>query len=653
MRRFPFRGRVAVALYLQTVCVSGGVLAFAAAAAAQDVSVSTADRVTYSEDVAPILLANCASCHRPGEAAPFNLLTYDDARQRARQIAESVEHRFMPPWKPKPGIGEFDNERRLTEGEIHTLQQWVADGTLEGDPKRLPVAPAFTPGWHLGKPDLIVTMPLAYELQGDGGDVFRNFVLPVPLKRSQWISAIEFRPGNARAVHHARILIDDTHEVRRRDSLDPAPGFGGMDVPGARFPDGHFLGWAPGKVASRDAFPWALEPGSDLVVQMHMKPTGRAERVQASIGLYFTNKPPAAVPVMLRLGSKTIDIPAGETRHVVTDSYTLPVDADARRIYPHAHYLAREMTVHVRMPDGSVEGLLHIPDWDFNWQDDYEYRQPVFLPRGSTLVMRFTYDNSTGNPRNPHQPPARVRFGPEGTDEMGELLVQLVPRFPGEVAALRADVARKTLDEDVAGEEKLVAENPADFETRNGLGVHYMRLGRVDDAVRELELALALAPDHAVAHYNLGVIALGRNDAPEALARFERAIEARPDYGEAHNNLGVVLDYLGRFTEAIEHYRQAVAINPDSFMAHSNLGNALLRSGATDKGIDALRDANQLKPADVAVLDRLAGAYASIERFDVAARYARDAFDRALAAGNKALAQSLRARLEEYQLLAR
>ena len=334
MRRFRSRGRVAVALYLQTVCVSGGVLAFAAAAAAQDVSVATADRVTYSEDVAPILLANCASCHRPGEAAPFNLLTYDDARQRARQIAESVEHRFMPPWKPKPGIGEFDNERRLTEAEIHTLQQWVADGTLEGDPKRLPVAPAFTPGWQLGKPDLIVTMPLAYELQGDGGDVFRNFVLPVPLKRSQWISAIEFRPGNARAVHHARILIDDTHEVRRRDSLDPAPGFGGMDVPGARFPDGHFLGWAPGKVASRDAFPWALEPGSDLVVQMHMKPTGRAERVQASIGLYFTNKPPAPVPVMLRLGSKTIDIPAGEARHLVTDSYTMPVDADARRIYP-------------------------------------------------------------------------------------------------------------------------------------------------------------------------------------------------------------------------------------------------------------------------------------------------------------------------------
>ena len=140
---------------------------------------------------------------------------------------------------------------------------------------------------------------------------------------------------------------------------------------------------------------------------------------------------------------------------------------------------------------------------------------------------------------------------------------------------------------------------------------------------------------------------------PEALARFERAVEARPDYGEAHNNMGVVLDYLGRFTEALEHYRQAVAINPDSFMAHSNLGVALLRSGATDKGIDALRDAQQLKPTDVAVLDRLAVAYASIERFDVAARYARDAFERALAAGNKALAQSLRARLEEYQLLAR
>ena len=651
MRRFRSRGRVTAALYLHIVVVPVGLLAFAASASAQ--RTAAPDPVTYSEDVAPILLTHCASCHRPGEAAPFNLLTYDDARQRARQIAESVEHRFMPPWKPKPGIGEFDNERRLTEAEIHTLQQWVADGVLEGDPKQLPAVPAFTPGWQLGKPDLIVTMPEAYELPAAGADVFRNFVLPVPLKRSQWISAIEFRPGNAKVVHHARVLLDGTHEIRRRDSLDPAPGFGGMDVPGARFPDGHFLGWAPGKIASRDGFPWALDPGTDLVVQMHLKPTGRSERVQASIGLYFTNKPPATVPVMLRLGSKTIDIPPGEARHVVTDSYVLPVDADARRIYPHAHYLAREMTVHVRMPDGSVEGLLHIPDWDFNWQDDYEYRQPVALPRGSTLVMRYTYDNSAENPRNPHQPPARVRFGSETTDEMGELLVQLVPRASGDLAELRADVARKTLGEDVAGEEKRVADNPEDFETRNALGVHYMQLGRVDEAIGQLEQALAISPGHAVSHYNLGVIALNRNDVSQAVARFERAIAARPDYVEAHSNLGVVLDHVGRADEAIVHYRRAVASNADHFSARNNLGIALLRRGATDEGIESLREAQRLRPADPMVLDHLASAYASLDRFDLAARYEQEAFERALASGNRPLAQRLRERLEEYRLQSR
>ena len=652
MRRLRSGGGVSAALVLHLLFVSGGVLALPSGADAQGAA-APARPVTYSEDVAPILLENCASCHRPGEVAPFNLLTYDDARQRARQIAESVEHRFMPPWKPKPGIGEFDNERRLTEAEIATLRQWVADGTLEGDPQQLPAIPAFTPGWQLGKPDLIVTMPDGYDLQAEGGDVFRNFVLPVPIKRSQWVSAIEFRPGNAKVVHHARILIDDSHEVRRRDSLDPLPGFGGMDVPGARFPEGHFLGWAPGKIPTRQAFPWALEPGTDLVVQIHMKPTGKTERVRASIGLYFTNKPPAANPVMLRLGSKTIDIPAGAKAHVVTDSYTIPVDADARRIYPHAHYLAREMTVYVRMPDGSVEGLLHIPDWDFNWQDDYEYRQPVALPRGSTLVMRYVYDNSAENPRNPQQPPARVRFGPEGTDEMGELLVQLVPRYPGELAALRTDVARKTIDEDVAGEEKRVADHPDDFETRNALGVHYMQLGRVDEAVRELERVLTMAPDHAVSQYNLGVIAVSRNDPAQAIARFERAVASRPDFADAHNNMAVVLDRQGRSDEALAHFRKAVAVNPDHFSAYNNMGVSLLRRGFTDKGIDALREAQRLRPSDPVVLDRLAVAYASIERYDMAARYAKDAFERALATGSTVLARDIRARLEEYQLQSR
>ena len=226
--------------------------------------------------------------------------------------------------------------------------------------------------------------------------------------------------------------------------------------------------------------------------------------------------------------------------------------------------------------------------------------------------------------------------------------------YPDDVLAeLRADVARKTRGEDVAGEEKRVADNPEDFETRNALGVHYMQLGRVDEAIRQLDRALVSFPAHAVSHYNLGVIALNRNDWSQAAARFERAIAARPDYVEAHSNLGVVLDRAGRADEAIVHYRKAVTSNPDHFSARNNLGIALLRRGATDEGIESLREAQRLRPTDPMVLDRLAAAYASIDRFDLAARYGQDAFERALASGNKALAQDLRERLDEYQLQSR
>ena len=220
--------------------------------------------MTFNRDVAPILYENCATCHRPGEAAPFSLLTYDDARQRARLIATAVATRVMPPWQPDSEEGEFSGDRRLTPAEINTLDRWVDDGVLEGDPAdRFPV-PAFTPGWQLGTPDIVVAMPESFTVPADGPDVFRNFVLPLPLAERRFVRALEFRPGNPRVLHHARLLLDDTGDIRRLDAADRGPGFGGMDVPGARFPDGHFLGWAPGKMPTREAYPWPLEPGNDL-----------------------------------------------------------------------------------------------------------------------------------------------------------------------------------------------------------------------------------------------------------------------------------------------------------------------------------------------------------------------------------------------------
>jgi tetratricopeptide (TPR) repeat protein len=552
--------------------------------------------VTFNRDVAPILYEHCASCHRPGESAPFSLLTYADARQRARLIARAVSTRVMPPWQPEAAPGTFVGERRLSPREIETLSRWADDGVLEGDPSDRPAPPRFTHGWQLGAPDLVVAMTEPFVVPADGADVFRNFVLPIPLAERRFVRAIEFRPGNARVLHHARLLLDDTGEVRRRDAEDAGPGFEGMEVPGARFPDGHFLGWAPGKTAAPETYAWPLEPGNDLVVQMHLKPTGRPEPVQASVGLYFTDTPPPTVPVMIRLGSKTIEIPAGSRAYEVIDRFTLPSDVQVLSIYPHAHYLATEMNVTAHLPGGAVVPLLRIASWNFNWQDEYTYTRPIRLPRDTTIEMRYRYDNSADNPHNPSAPPRRVRFGPETRDEMGELLVQVLPSGADGAAGLRAAVARKNLVTDVAGEEKRIADVPEDGETRNALGVAYIQLGRVADAVAQFETSLRSNPNLAVAHYNLGVIALGDGHAEQAIARFERALALRPDYPEAHNNLGIALESSGRTWDAEVHYRAALASRPNHVAAHNNLGRVLLARGAIADAEAEFRAALRARP---------------------------------------------------------
>jgi len=634
---------------MRKLCALAYIVAILAFGPAPRGAADPARAVTFNKDVAPIIFQHCTSCHRPGEIAPFSLQTYEDVKQRASLIADATTHRFMPPWKPDPGYGDFEGERRLTDDQIAVIRQWVADGVLEGTPADLPKPPAFTPGWQLGRPDLIVTMPKAFEMPANGPDVFRNFVLPVSIKSRRFVRAIEFRPGTTKAIHHARVLIDETRESRWRDGQDAEPGFGGMDAPGAHFPDGHFLGWAAGKSPNETALSWPIEAGSDLVVQAHLKPTGRVEQVQPTIGLYFTDKAPAAAPIMLRLGSRTFDIPAGASNYVVTDSYVMPVDAEALRIYPHAHYLGREMTVVAILPDGKTERLLHISDWDFNWQDDYEYEDPVALPRGATLQMRYVYDNSASNPNNPHTPPERVRFGPEATDEMAELLVQLVVKRPADLPVLRADIGRKTIAADIAGEEKRIVDVPGDYEIRNSLGVHYVQVGRVNDAVTQFEASLRLAPEHAVAHYNLGVIAMNAGRLDEARVHFERALAARPDFAEAHGNFGVLLMRQGHRGDAVDHFQRALAIKPDNVPAHNNLGRVLLGDGRADEAAEHFQHIVSLQPDNVSALDALAQAYAASGRRDQAVRFGQQALSRAIAAKNDALAREIRQHLEEYQ----
>ena len=271
---------------------------------------------TYTRDVAPLIAEHCAPCHRPGQAGPFNLLTYSDVRARARLIVDVTKRRYMPPWKPAPGEGgPFSGDRRLSDPQIALLERWVDLGMAAGDASESRQAELPAWGWPSKTPDLIVTLAEPYALGADGSDVFRTFVMPVPLAAAKYVAAIEFRPGESRAVHHANIRLDRTAASRELDEADPLPGFEGDVSSSARYPDGYFLGWTPGRRPQRSAsgMAWRLDAGSDLVIQVHLRKTGRVEQIQPSVALFFTDEAPSAVPMALRLGRQNIDLAPGQT----------------------------------------------------------------------------------------------------------------------------------------------------------------------------------------------------------------------------------------------------------------------------------------------------------------------------------------------------
>jgi tetratricopeptide (TPR) repeat protein/mono/diheme cytochrome c family protein len=564
--------------------------------------------VTFNKDIAPIVFDHCASCHRPGEIGPFSLLSYDDVRRHATQIALVTERRVMPPWKPEPGKGEFIGDRSLTDAQIRVIHEWVAGGAKEGDPADLPRVPQWTGGWQLGTPDLVVSMPEPYALRADGADVFRTFVIPIPTTTARYVKAIEFHPGNPRAVHHASLGVDRTRSSERRDRLDPEPGYVGGMVADAAYPPGFMLGWTPGQRPrpSPDGMSWRLERESDLVVQLHMLPTGRPEAVQVSVGFFFTAEPPSRTPVGLRLGSETIEIAPGDRQYAVTDSYRLPVDVEVLGIQPHAHNLARRIDASATLPDGSTRPLISIPDWDFRWQDVYLYARPVALPRGTTLSMRFTYDNSADNPRNPSRPPRAVVWGQNTWDEMGDLWVQVVPHTSADLAVLDLDIGRKTRAEDLAAYTKLLDKSPDDPLRHDAVAMLYFQGGRVQEAAAHFRESLRLNPGSAPAHYNLGTARSVQRKYDEAVTEFQEAVRLDPGYAEAHNNLGAILHVLGRLDEAAEHYRRTIALRPDNMQARSNLGRLLSQQGRQAEAIDCFHEALAISPDFAAALYGLA-----------------------------------------------
>jgi Flp pilus assembly protein TadD len=557
-----------------------GILAFALSislftAGAEEGSVAPGKpAVTFNKDVAPIVYRRCSGCHRPEDAAPFSLLTYGQVSKRARQIADVTARGYMPPWPPAAGYGEFADERRLTETELDLVQRWVKEGALEGDPTDLQPPPEWPKGWKLGEPDLVVTMPQPYTLAAEGRDVYRNFVFPIPVQSNRFVRAVEFKPGNPRVVHHAFFDIDETSQSRRWASRENPPGFDGMELPDtAVMPAGQFLGWQPGKSVYQtpEGLAWVLRTNTDMVLQMHLHPSGKPEQVQSSIGFYFTDRAPTNLPFRLRLIYYELDIPPGATDYTVEESYILPVDVALLRVNPHAHYLGKDLQGYAVLPNGQTNWLLRIPDWDFNWQGDYQYKQPIDLPKGTRVVMRFSYDNSTNNIRNPHQPPVRVRHGINSTDEMAALGFQALTRNAEDRALLGRDYQRHLARVLASYFEFRLRNDPNDAPAHTRLASMLVFQGKGEEAFRHALAATRLQPEDAQARYQLGYLYLAQGRLKDARAEFEAVVRLDPRDYEAHGNLGFIAMQERRWKEAQAHFENALRANPDDAMAKKNL----------------------------------------------------------------------------------
>jgi tetratricopeptide (TPR) repeat protein/mono/diheme cytochrome c family protein len=564
-------------------------LIFARAAAAQA-------PVTFVKDIAPVLFRECASCHRPDGSAPFSVLTFADVRPRAKAIAEAVQRRTMPPWKPEPGHGDFVGARRLRGEEIDTIVRWAEDGAPLGDPAALPQPPERNDRWQLGPPDLVLTMPEAYRLSPGGPDRLRNFVIPIPISARRYVRAWEFHTTNPRVVHHATFLIDPTPASRRLDLNDPEPGYEGLVSLSAKNPDGYFLGWTPGQSpsAAPEQMAWTLDVNSDLVMMLHLRPTDHWETVDASIGLYFSNTPPTRMPAMIRLNRQDIAIPAGEPHYVVADSYVLPVDVEAYSVQPHAHNLAKEVKGWATLPDGTTKWLIDIRRWDFHWQDSYHYVAPVPLPAGTRVSMEFTYDNSESNLANPARPPKRVIFGQRTSDEMGDLWLQVVPRDSRDLAVLNQSLRTKLLPQNISGYQMMLQADPDNASLHDDLAILLSQAGDLPNAANQFAESLRLRPD-APSHYNLGNALLGLGRWAEASAQFEQALQLEAQYALAHHGLALSLANRGARDDAIRHFREAIRLKPTLEEAHYNLGVLLGARHEPVAAIASFRSALELR----------------------------------------------------------
>jgi hypothetical protein len=433
---------------LMTAVVLGAALVAPAAARAQ--SAGGAATPTFTKDVAPIFYKNCTSCHRPGEIAPMSLLTYKDARPFARSIAAQVSRGAMPPWHADPTHGEFLNDRRLTPQDKDTILKWVAAGAPEGAQADLSPQPVYPDGWLIGQPDAVFALPEAYKVAASGTIDYKYFEVPTNFTEDKWIQAFQVRPGTPSVVHHVIVYARSPKrpqpagaqptgqsaapQPRRQGPFSFAANMdlpdavkagaareeGGNDRPAPEGAPGAFVGgFAPGQGvrAFQPGSAMKLPAGSTLVFQMHYTANGTAATDRSQIGFVFAKEPPKQELITAALINMNFTLPAGSAETRVDAEMTLNNDLTLWSLMPHTHVRGRRWQVEVTYPDGRKDMVLAVPNYDFNWQTDYIFKQPLKLPKGSVLRTSAWYDNSAANKSNPDAA-ADVHWGEQTWEEM-------------------------------------------------------------------------------------------------------------------------------------------------------------------------------------------------------------------------------------------
>ena len=412
---------------MRLLVLSLGLAALAAAA-----TTTSQNQVTFDKDALPILQKNCQTCHRPGEAAPMSFLTYESTRPWAKAIKTAVLTKKMPPWFADPHYGKFANDRSLSQQEIDTLVAWADNGAKEGDPKLAPKPVAWVEGWRIPKPDMVISMPTAFDIPASGTIDYQYIVIPTGFTEDKYIQLAEARPGDRTRVHHIIAFIREPGNPWLKDARPGVPFVprersseaGTDNRPQSRRNDGggfgDFLaGYAPGTVPNtmKPGQAKLVKAGSDIILQMHYTANGTPGTDISKVGIVFATQKPTERILTLAAANPTFAIPPQDPNYKVESKITLQDDATLTSLLPHMHYRGKDFEYRVIYPTGEKETLLSVPKYDFNWQLSYDLAQPKLLPKGTVIECTAHFDNSPNNPYNP-DPAKEVHFGEQTWEEM-------------------------------------------------------------------------------------------------------------------------------------------------------------------------------------------------------------------------------------------